>query len=189
MDALVVYESMFGNTKDIAESIAGGMGMRLDTEIVEVGRAPLHLDEGVTLVVLGGPTHAFSMSRAKTRSAAADETTAPVLSREIGLREWLDLVAVQPGVELATFDTSLKKWRRMGTASRAATKRLKRMGLAVAAPPETFYVEGMTGPLAEGELARAYEWGAHLAIRHALNRKDLLLHTTSDQAPSSAGRK
>ncbi|MEX1126227.1 MAG: flavodoxin, partial [Acidimicrobiia bacterium] len=72
MKALVVYESMFGNTKLIAEAVAGGLTRHLDVETVEVGQKPV-FGPGVDLVVVGGPTHAFGMTRASTRKSAAEQ--------------------------------------------------------------------------------------------------------------------
>jgi hypothetical protein len=175
MDALVIYESMFGNTKEIAEAVARGMSMRLDTTIWEVGEAPRDIDEETTLLVLGGPTDAFGMSRGNTREGAQREISRPVISRDMGLREWLDEAAIPTGLEVAAFDTSLRKWHKLGTASRSAAKRFRRKGFVIACPPETFFVESTTGPLADGELTRAYEWGAHLAIRHALDHVEQVL--------------
>jgi hypothetical protein len=61
--ALVIYESMYGNTEQIARAIGEGLGDRMQVEVVEVGAAPTTLAADVGLVVVGGPTHAFSMSR------------------------------------------------------------------------------------------------------------------------------
>ncbi|HEY8721330.1 flavodoxin domain-containing protein [Pengzhenrongella sp.] len=54
MRALVVYESMFGNTRDIAQAVADGMSAEVEVEVVEVGAAPEHLDAEVGLLVVGG---------------------------------------------------------------------------------------------------------------------------------------
>lgn len=56
MHALVVFESMFGNTKRIAEVVARGLSERADTDLAEVGGAPAQLPEDVDLFVVGGPT-------------------------------------------------------------------------------------------------------------------------------------
>lgn len=62
MKALVVYESMFGNTEQVARAVATGLGRHLDVELVAVANAPDTVSD-VDLVVVGGPTHAFSMTR------------------------------------------------------------------------------------------------------------------------------
>ena len=164
MQALVVYESMFGNTKMVAEAVVDGMTPHLATELSEVGETPPRIGDDVGLLVLGGPTHAFGMSRPGTRQQAAGEVTRPLVSQGPGLREWLETLEARSELPVATFDTAMKKFRRLGTAGRSAGKRLRRLGLKPVSAAETFYVEGTTGPLAEGEEARAREWGARLAL-------------------------
>ena len=63
--ALVVYESMFGNSEKVARAVAQGVAEVMPVKLVEVTVAPTEL-EGVDLIVAGGPTHAFSMSREST---------------------------------------------------------------------------------------------------------------------------
>ena len=69
MRALVVYESMFGNTRLVAEAVAEGLSSGLDVDVVEVAAAPTSFDD-VELVVVGGPTHALGMTRQRTRDDA-----------------------------------------------------------------------------------------------------------------------
>ena len=61
MNALVVVESMWGNTRIVAEAVARGLGG--GAEVLDVQQAPSELPDDVGLLVVGGPTHAFSMSR------------------------------------------------------------------------------------------------------------------------------
>ena len=77
MNALVVYESMYGNTEQIARAIGNGLAERTTVEVIEVGIAPTALAPDVGIIVVGGPTHAFGMSRAGTREAAAKEAEVP----------------------------------------------------------------------------------------------------------------
>lgn len=161
MKVLVVYESMYGNTRDVAEAIAAGLSSRVTVEVVEVSSAPADVDDEVGLVVVGGPTHAFGMSRSSTRSDAAED--GPVLSAGRGIREWVDSVRLPAAVRAATFDTKVAKPRLPGSAASAAAKRLRRKGTRIIARPTTFYVTGKQGPLATGELGRAHRWGEALA--------------------------
>ena len=71
---LVVFESMFGNTQVIASSVADGLAPRMQVDLMEVGVAPTALDGDVDLLVVGGPTHAFGMSRPGTRQLAAQQS-------------------------------------------------------------------------------------------------------------------
>lgn len=163
MKALVVYESMFGNTKTIAEAIAVGMSETIDAECVEVGGAPVS-PEGFDLLVVGGPTHQFGLSRPDSRKGATSETEEPLVSQGIGIREWLRILAKAAGDAAATFDTSIRKPNLPGSAARGAQKRLKRLGYRIVMPAEIFHVEGTTGPITDGELERARTWGRDVAV-------------------------
>ena len=159
MRALVVYESMFGNTARVAREVADGLAGHADVELRSVADAPLEPDEALDLVVVGGPTHAFSLSRPTTREDArrqgATATDGP------GLREWLAGLHAGPHhPRIAAFDTRVTKVRRIpGSAARKASKVAGSLGYSVAEHPESFYVEDVDGPLAPGELERARAWG------------------------------
>ncbi|MGH9235079.1 MAG: flavodoxin [Acidimicrobiales bacterium] len=171
MRALVVYESMFGNTQAVAEAVADGLALADGMDgvgLVEVGVAPAHVDDDVDLLVVGAPTHAFSLSRPATRQDAVTKSGETLVSSGTGLREWLaglDRGSHRPAS--AAFDTKVAKPRLPGSAARAAAKRLRRLGMAVVVPPATFLVDGMTGPLLDGEVDRARRWGTDLGARVA----------------------
>lgn len=162
--ALVVFESMFGNTQVIARSIADGLAPRMRVELVEVGAAPTALDGDVELLVVGGPTHAFGMTRPETRQSASQQSERGLVSRGVGLREWLSMLPEDSQhVAVATFDTRIARPRLPGSAAAKAGKLLRRLGYRFVVPPTSFYVEGTTGPLVGGESERARRWGEELA--------------------------
>ena len=162
--ALVVYESMFGCTAAVAEAVASGLGTRLHVSVREVGTAGTVVPDDIELVVVGGPTHAFGLSRPRTRSDAARQADRPLVSPGVGLREWLDAaVPGSPTCRAAAFDTRTARPRLPGSAARAATRRLRRAGFQPVASPASFYVTGTKGPLVEGELERARRWAEGLA--------------------------
>ena len=170
MRALVVYESMFGNTRFVAEAIADGLGTLMEVETLPVGDAVGHLEaipDAVDLLVVGGPTHAFGMSRPGTRADAVTKHGAPAItSQATGIREWLDVLTAAPmssGLRMATFDTRVRRPRVPGSAAKRAATALRRLGVRPAAAPETFWVDGVSGPLVAGETDRARQWGAQLA--------------------------
>lgn len=164
MRALIVFESMYGNTRQVAEAVAKGISEALATEVVEVSKAPARLPGDVGLLVVGGPTHAFGMSRPGTREGAAKQATGPLVSRGIGIREWLaGLTAGSPGVDAAAFDTKVKKPLLPGSAAKAARRQLGRSGFRTAQRAKTFWVRGTQGPLLDEEEERARAWGAGLA--------------------------
>jgi hypothetical protein len=163
MKALVVYESMFGNTAQVARAVGDALAERMDVEVLEVGDAPAPLLGLVDLVVVGGPTHAFSMTRPGTREDAVRRGAQPASAT--GIREWL--ARLQPGPHskaVAAFDTRVVTVRHVpGSAAKAAVRRLRRLGYRPQLRPESFYVEDVLGPLLEGELDRAYAWASGLA--------------------------
>lgn len=158
----VVYESMFGNTREVAEAVASGLREDGEVEVHEVSEAgPLPPD--LDLVVVGGPTHAFGLSRASTREDAGTKAHRAVESASMGVREWLAGLDGSTLPAYATFDTRVNHPRVPGSAAKKAARRLRRMGATQAADPESFWVEGTEGPLVDGELDRARGWGRALA--------------------------
>lgn len=166
MRALVVYESMFGNTQRVAEAIARGLSTELEVDIQEADAAP-RSTEGYDVVLVGGPTHAFTMSSKQSRSDTAEKAGRPLISSGLGIRDWIGSVAPHRDRTLfATFDTRYDKptWITGSAARRAAGRMLKR-GFMKLAPAMSFFITASEGPLVEGEEVRAFEWGERLAVR------------------------
>jgi hypothetical protein len=171
MNALVVYESVYGNTRDVAEAVAEGLG---DAEVVPVHEAADRA-RGVDLLVVGAPTHIHGLPTPRSRQAGADAVrehtgtlVEPGVAEEPGLRAWLPGLPRGGGhARAAVFDTRLDKpaWL-TGAASHGIARRLRRHGYDVLAI-ESFLVEGSEGPLEPGELERARAWGRELAQRFA----------------------
>ena len=95
MRAVVVYESMYGNTHLVAEAIGAGLGTAIDVTVVPVSQAGQAVLAGADLVVVGGPTHVHGMSRESTRKAAVETADKPDSELKAepgalgpGLREW-----------------------------------------------------------------------------------------------------
>jgi hypothetical protein len=163
--ALVVYESMFGNTQEVAEAIAAGLAEQAQVELMEVGSAPTSTGDDLDLLVVGGPTHAHGMSGRGTRREAMDHAVLPVVSGRIGLREWFEALRSRPDVLAAAFDTRFDKPRWLtGSAAHVAATRLRQHGYRLITAPRSFFIMGMSGPLAAGELDRARRWGRTLGV-------------------------
>ena len=154
--ALIVYESSWGNTREVAEAVREGLGDR--ATLVDVADAPALDTLDVDLLVVGGPTHAFGMSRQSTRD---DAHTRGGAARSTGIRDWLDAAGAAT-LRVATFDTHTRKPNLPGTASKGAAKKLTALGCELVAPPEKFWVHGDQVPLLDGESERARAWGAGL---------------------------
>lgn len=161
MKALVVYESMFGNTEAIAEAVADGLGMTGEVTLADVVTMPS--TAGMDLLVVGAPTHAFGLSRPATRQDAGRQGTVRPGAAEVGLREFLDGSRRLTGLAATSFDTKIGKFWVPGSAAGKAHRRLRRLGCRMLCPAQSFRVTGMTGPLADGELERAQRWAARLA--------------------------
>jgi hypothetical protein len=165
MNTLVVYESMWGNTRTVAEAVAERLGE--EVTLVDVADAPERLPADLDLLVVGGPTHAFSMSRASTRRDAVGKG-ADSHDVERGIREWLGHVVAPEPVDIATFDTRVGSVKHLpGSAAKAAGRDVRRHHLGRLVATASFFVEDMAGPLSDGELDRARAWGASLAESRA----------------------
>jgi hypothetical protein len=166
--AVVVVESMFGNTEAVANAVADGVATRMPVDVVRVSDVPQVFGDDVALLVAGGPTHAFGLTRATTRRAAVEQGAPAPGGTEIGLREWMDhLTRRSADVAVAAFDTRIRKRGIPGSAARGALRRLRSFGFRVIAPAGSFFVTGTSGPLVEGELQRARDWGARLVSDEA----------------------
>lgn len=162
--ALVVYESMFGNTEQVARAVAEGLELdHVTTSVRSVDEAPLGMPIDVDLFVVGAPTHAFSLSRPTTRADAVRQG-APQRHEELGLREWLSALPGARGLGIAIFDTRVSKMHRLplGAGPRAA-RIARKQGLDLLGKPVPFLVDGIKGPLGTHELDRAVEWGRLVA--------------------------
>jgi hypothetical protein len=159
MRAVVVVESSFGNTRSLAKAVAAGIG---DADVIDVAEAPTRFADDVRLVVLGGPTHAFGMTREHTREDAVRRGGTP---EAIGIRDYIQDLAPGRDVRFAVFDTRVAKMRHLpGSAARGASRALHRNGHRLAADPESFYVFDVQGPVLEGEEERARRWGEELSV-------------------------
>src|SRR3954462_335150 len=113
MRAGVIFESMYGNTHQIARAIGSGLGAG-DVAVGPGNRVDDALLKTADLVV-GGPTHVHGMSRPKTRAAAVDAThkagntlTMDPTADGAGVREWLtSRYGTGSGQLAAAFDTRL----------------------------------------------------------------------------------
>lgn len=139
MRSLVVYDSYYGNTQKIAETVAD----EIEGRLVKVQDFRKEILQDVTLLIVGCPIHGWRPSK-------------PIADFLASLpRESLK------GVEVAAFDTRIKGFF-SGSASDKVNKKLVELGGKSVAPPGKFIVKGKTGPLAEGELENAKLWAGDI---------------------------
>ncbi len=147
MKALVVYDSLFGNTERIARAIADALGETGDVALVRAGEAnPSHL-AGVDLLVFGSPTQ-------------GGRVRPPVDAFLKGIP-----AGVLEHVGVASFDTRMEGWfaRLFGYPAPRIAEALKAQGGRPFGEPAGFVVTGREGPLKEGELERAAAWAKQVA--------------------------
>lgn len=166
MRAAVMVESMYGNTRAIADAIAAGLAegagsVVVDVQVVDVATGSEDLPGRVDLVVVGGPTHVHGLSRDLSRRMAGEDH--PDVLVGPGLRDWFDTLESGQGRPAAAFDTRFHKPELLtGSAAHAIGRRLRHHGWELVVDPESFFVEDATGPLLDGEEERARVWASNL---------------------------
>lgn len=151
-DALVIYDSVFGNTRKVAEEMARILGDHQEVDIRQVGEVwPEHLD-GIKLLIVGSPTRQFKAT--------------------IALDQFLKQIpdGSLQGIKFAAFDTRMtpddvrKNWflaimvKLFGYAAEKIDKQLKILGGIELIPPQGFLVSAIEGPLVNGELESVAIW-------------------------------
>jgi len=155
VEALVVYDSVFGNTRLIAQSIADALASRVSVELLLAADADPQKLTRCELLVVGSPTRGFRPTEAVT-----------------ALLKRLHQQSLR-GVKVAAFDTRFKAEeidsaglrfvvKTGGFAAKRIAGQLKRAGGGLSVPPEGFYVVGTEGPLKQGERERAAAWAIEL---------------------------
>jgi flavodoxin I len=141
MNSLIIYDSTFGNTAQLAQAMAGKLGEHGTVRIVLDAEAGLPEIKEIDLLIVGGPTQRHGLS--------------PAIQ---ALLERLPRRTLH-GAGAAAFDTRyhMAAWK-SGSAAQRIASRLKRTGAALLVEPESFFVAEREGPLEEGELERAARW-------------------------------
>jgi sulfite reductase alpha subunit-like flavoprotein len=173
MKAVVVFESMYGNTRAIAEAVAKGLeaSSGADVTVAPASQADAEMIRQADLLVVGAPTHAHGMSHPGTRRAAAEAAAKHDSKLQLdpsagvdggGIRDWLAHLDARGGVS-AAFDTRLDAPAIFtGRAAPKIARQLRRHGFAAVTEPESFLVTKDT-ELCPGETARAQDWGTRLS--------------------------
>jgi flavorubredoxin len=173
MAAVVVFESMFGCTRAVAEAVTAGLcDAGLEARALEVAEAAARDDAVLRseLLVVGAPTHMRGLSTPRTRALARARGAAP---GELGVHEWLDALPGLRGRRVAVFDTR-GLGRFSGSAGQRIEKLLTKAGAELVAPCQAFAVEQVDegrALVAPGQLDLARGWGRSLAVSTTRERE------------------
>ncbi len=169
MKAIVVYESLWGNTAAVAQAIAEGLGA--GARALTTAEATTEALAGADLIVAGAPVHSLSLpteaSREMARTGGMGPDKAPPDLSHPAMRAWLAGLAHGRG-RGAAFETRVEAWYGRGAAP-LIVRGLERAGYRRLTNPRGFFVGGhpivptASGVLRPGEIDRAREWGVHLA--------------------------
>ncbi len=152
MESLVVYDTEFGNTKKVAEAVADGLRTYGPVRLLGLDKIPPQDLGQVDLLFVGGPTHGHGMSAR--------------------IRQFVDALETRSATSMlaATFDTRFRMPAVIsGSAAKTIARRLRRAGVRVFAPPESFFVSRGVPELEESETERAAAWATSVADRVALS--------------------
>ena len=155
MEALVVHDSVFGNTEQVAQAIGNALDSGEGVEVLRVSSVKPERLTGVKLLIVGSPTRGFRPTE--------------------GITDFLKGIPSDglEGVKVAAFDTRLSPSdiespalrfivKTGGYAAKRIANKLKKSGGDLITPPEGFFVEGREGPLKDGELERAADWARQI---------------------------
>ena len=152
-EKLVIYDSVFGNTEKVAQTIGAALG---DAPVRKVDQVSDQDLADLQILFVGSPTRAFQ----------------PTPAIKNFLKE-LPSNALQ-NVKAAAFDTRIPKDKTdsgflkfminlFGYADKKIEKLLEKAGAEIKLESTGFAVTGTEGPLAEGELERAKTWAAGIS--------------------------
>jgi flavodoxin len=149
MRSLTVYYSRFGNTRQIAETIAEALASAGPARVLSMEQIAGSDLNDADLVVMGTPTHRMNLP----------EEVRPLF-------DTLPRKALR-GRAVAAFDTSYKMSGMLArfTAAKKLAQRLRKLGGKRIVPPETFHVVESEGPLYDGEIERARAWAGAILER------------------------
>ncbi len=154
MKALIVYDSVFGNTAQVAQTLAAA----LETAVLPVNQVTPETLSGLDLLIIGSPTRGFRPTEniSQLLNALAKNHLAGA-----------GVAAFDTRIDLATIDSNVFRFivDKGGYAASTIAKALEKKGGRLLAPPEGFLVTGEQGPLKDGELARAAAWAKQIALQ------------------------
>ena len=155
MKALVLFDSFFGNTEKIAQSVAECLRASAEVKVLRVSEVDPSFITGIDLLVLGSPTRGFRPSEAMT--AFLNKLTP-------GSLNGINAAAFDTRVDTAAINSKMLKFmvKAFGYADKVMVGELQKKGASMVSIGQGFIVNGNEGPLKDGELERAAEWARTL---------------------------
>ena len=147
MKALIVYDSVYGHTEQIAQAIGTALTNEHDVEVVRANEVRDDQLPLIDLLIIGSPTHGGRFTEA--------------------IQDFLNNISelALENTKTAAFDTRTSSSgivgvleRKFGRAAIRIANILEKQERILIAEPEGFIVRGRKGPLEEGELKRAENW-------------------------------
>ncbi|MEL7648662.1 MAG: nitric oxide synthase [Sedimentibacter sp.] len=151
MKTLIVYDSVFGNTKNVALAMEESLKENGEAAAVHVGKFHLGLLEGVGVLVVGSPTRGFK----PTKEIAGFLDKIPA-----GRLGGMKVMAFDTRSDVKKIDNKILNFmvKRFGYAAEPIGDKLVKKGGKLAKSPEGFIVSDTEGPMVDGEIERAKNW-------------------------------
>lgn len=150
MKVIIIYDTVFNNTKKVAESMASELETNNEVVLTQVNNASKHNLNEFDMIILGSPTRAFN-------------PTKPISS-------YINSIKVEDitGKSVLLFDTRISAHdvnskvfnvfeKRFGYATDTMTKKLTKKDADIL-DTKGFFVSGNEGPMNDGEFEKAQEW-------------------------------
>jgi flavodoxin len=159
MNVLIIYDSFFGNTEQIALAIGSALDSQGNVETIRVNEVKMEKLTGLDSLIVGSPTRGFKPTEAIAKFLKRISQNGLNGIRVTAFETRISLIGIE--------STALRTLGKIGGyAARSIARRLKKRGGNLAISPEGFLVTGKEGPLKEGELKRAAEWAKGIMKPH-----------------------
>ena len=143
---IIVYESKWGNTRQVAETIGEGMreSQEIEVSVQELGNIDIDRISEYDVILIGSPNHMGGPTR--------------------GIKKFIEkLGKLELGEkQAAVFDTCLTSDYEKTVKRMESEISKKQSRLQLIQPGLSVVVNGMKGPLAEGELDKCRDYGIKL---------------------------
>jgi flavodoxin len=160
MKTMVVYDSIFGNTEQIARAIGSGLGFPKDVEVFRLGNVRPEQLIGLNLLIVGSPTRGFKPTPAVSNLLKSIPENSLKGVRVTAFDTRLTMDKIESAVFILRVLVKI-----FGYAAEPIAYKLKKKGGDLIIPPEGFFVEDSEGPLRQGELERAVDWAKQIMAK------------------------